>query len=93
MLVVVWILVCDIKLFLLDEFYEGFVFVIVQEIECILEGVKDFGMIIIIVEQNVIVVFYFVDCVVIFDMGEVVFDGIVQEVFDNVEFCQEYLVI
>lgn len=41
MLVIVCVLVWDIKVLLLDEFYEGLVFVIVDEIEKILCIIKE----------------------------------------------------
>lgn len=93
MLAVARILARDIKLLLLDEPYEGLAPVIVQEIERILEGVKDLGMTTIIVEQNAIAALHLADRAVILDMGEVVFDGTAQEVLDNAELRQEYLAI
>lgn len=93
MLAVARILARDIKLLLLDEPYEGLAPVIVQEIERILEGVKDLGITTIIVEQNAIAALHLADRAVILDMGEVVFDGSAQEVLDNSELRQEYLAI
>lgn len=93
MLAVARILARDIKLLLLDEPYEGLAPVIVQEIERILEGVKDLGMTTIIVEQNAIAALHLADRAVILDMGEVVFDGTAQEVLENAELRQEYLAI
>ncbi len=93
MLAIARILARDIKLFLLDEPYEGLAPVIVQEIERILEGVKELGITTIIVEQNAIAALHLADRAVILDMGEVVFDGTAQEVLDNAELRQEYLAI
>ncbi|WP_299813845.1 ABC transporter ATP-binding protein [uncultured Roseibium sp.] len=93
MLALARILARDIKLLLLDEPYEGLAPVIVQEIERILEGVKDLGITTIIVEQNAIAALHLADRAVILDMGEVVFDGAAQEVLDNAELRQEYLAI
>ncbi len=93
MLAVARILARDIKLLLLDEPYEGLAPVIVQEIERILEGVKDLGITTVIVEQNAIAALHLADRAVILDMGEVVFDGTAQEVLDNAELRQEYLAI
>jgi len=93
MLAVARILARDIKLLLLDEPYEGLAPVIVQEIERILEGVKDLGITTVIVEQNAIAALHLADRAVILDMGEVVFDGSAQEVLDNAELRQEYLAI
>jgi branched-chain amino acid transport system ATP-binding protein len=67
--------------------------VIVQEIERILEGVKDLGITTIIVEQNAIAALHLADRAVILDMGEVVFDGSAQDVLDNPQLRQEYLAI
>ncbi|NVK34562.1 MAG: ABC transporter ATP-binding protein [Rhodobacteraceae bacterium] len=93
MLAVARILARDIKLLLLDEPYEGLAPVIVQEIERILVGVKELGITTIIVEQNAIAALNLADRAVILDMGEVVFDGLAQEVLDNAELRQEYLAI
>jgi len=93
MLAVARVLARDIKLLLLDEPYEGLAPVIVQEIERILEGVKDLGITTVIVEQNAIAALHLADRAVILDMGEVVFDGTAQEVLDNADLRQEYLAI
>ncbi|EAV44867.1 ABC transporter ATP-binding protein [Roseibium aggregatum] len=93
MLAVARILARDIKLLLLDEPYEGLAPVIVQEIERILEGVKELGITTIIVEQNAIAALHLADRAVILDMGEVVFDGAAQDVLDNAQLRQEYLAI
>lgn len=83
----------DIKLLLLDEPYEGLAPVIVQEIERILEEIKQLGITTVIVEQNAIAALHLADRAVILDMGEVVFDGTSQEVIDNTELRQQYLAI
>lgn len=93
MLAVARVLARDIKLLLLDEPYEGLAPVIVQEIERILEGVKELGITTVIVEQNAIAALHLADRAVILDTGEVVFDGTAQEVLDNAELRQEYLAI
>ncbi len=83
----------DIKLLLLDEPYEGLAPVIVQEIEKTLEKIKSLGITTIIVEQNAIAALHLADRAVILDMGQVVFDGVSQEVLDNTELRQQYLAI
>ncbi|HOP15711.1 MAG: ABC transporter ATP-binding protein [Chromatiaceae bacterium] len=93
MLAVARALARDVKLLLLDEPYEGLAPVIVQEIERILEGIRELGMTTIIVEQNAIAALNLADRAVILDMGEVVFDGTAQEVLDNSELREEYLAI
>ncbi len=93
MLAVARALARDVKLLLLDEPYEGLAPVIVQEIERILEGIRELGITTIIVEQNAIAALNLADRAVILDMGQVVFDGTAQEVLDNHELREEYLAI
>lgn len=93
MLAVARALARDVKLLLLDEPYEGLAPVIVQEIERILESIRELGMTTIIVEQNAIAALNLSDRAVILDMGQVVFDGSAQEVLDNHELREEYLAI
>lgn len=93
MLAVARALARDVKLLLLDEPYEGLAPVIVQEIERILESIRELGITTIIVEQNAIAALSLADRAVILDMGQVVFDGLAQEVLDNHELREEYLAI
>ncbi len=93
MLAVARALARDVKLLLLDEPYEGLAPVIVQEIERILESIRELGITTIIVEQNAIAALNLADRAVILDMGNVVFDGTAQEVLDNHELREEYLAI
>jgi branched-chain amino acid transport system ATP-binding protein len=93
MLAIARALAQDIKLLLLDEPYEGLAPVIVQEIERILEEIKQLGMTTVIVEQNAIAALHLADRAVMLDMGQVVFDGTAQEVIDNEELRQQYLAI
>ena len=93
MLAIARALAQDIKLLLLDEPYEGLAPVIVQELERILEEIKNLGMTTIIVEQNAVAALHLADRAVILDMGQVVFDGAAQEVIDNEELRQQYLAI
>ncbi|GHB23836.1 ABC transporter ATP-binding protein [Pseudovibrio japonicus] len=93
MLAVARALARDVKLLLLDEPYEGLAPVIVQEIERILENVKELGITTIIVEQNAVAALHLADRAVILDMGEVVFDGTAQDVLDNEDLRQAYLAI
>lgn len=83
----------DVKLLLLDEPYEGLAPVIVHEIEKTLRHIKSLGMTTIIVEQNAIAALQLADRAIILDMGQVVFDGLAQEVLENAELRQEYLAI
>ncbi len=93
MLAVARALARDIKLLLLDEPYEGLAPIIVQEIEKIVESIKELGITTIIVEQNAVAALTLADRSVILDMGEVVFDGDAQEVLENAELRQQYLAI
>jgi branched-chain amino acid transport system ATP-binding protein len=78
---------------LLDEPYEGLAPVIVQEIERILQEVKEAGITTIIVEQNAIAALKLADSAIILDTGEIVFRGTAQEVLDNEELRHEYLAL
>jgi len=93
MLAVARILARDIKLLLLDEPYEGLAPVIVREIERIVDSIKTLGITTIIVEQNAVAALRLADRAIILDMGQVVFDGLAQEVLDNAEMRQQYLAI
>ncbi len=93
MLAVARALARDVKLLLLDEPYEGLAPVIVQEIERILEGVRELGITAVIVEQNVVAALHIADRVIILDMGEIVYRGSAKEVLDNKEIREHYLAI
>lgn len=93
MLAVARALARDIKLLLLDEPYEGLAPVIVQEIERIVDSIKKLGITTIIVEQNAIAALRLADRAIILDMGQIVFDGLAQEVLDNEELRQQYLAL
>lgn len=93
MLAVARALARDIKLLLLDEPYEGLAPVIVQEIERIVDGIKKLGITTIIVEQNAVAALRLADRAIILDMGQVVFNGLAQEVLDNAELRQQYLAL
>ena len=93
MLAVARALAREVKLLLLDEPYEGLAPVIVQEIERILEEIKQLGITTILVEQNAIAALHLADRAIILEMGEVVFDGTAQEIIDNKELRLQYLAI
>ena len=93
MLAVARALARNIKLLLLDEPYEGLAPVIVREIEKIVDSIKVLGITTIIVEQNAVAALRLADRAIILDMGQVVFDGLAQEVLDNAELRQQYLAI
>ena len=93
MLAVARALARDVKLLLLDEPYEGLAPVIVQEIERILESIRELGITTVIVEQNAVAALQLSDRAVILDTGTVVFNGTAQEVLDNEDLRHEYLAI
>jgi branched-chain amino acid transport system ATP-binding protein len=93
MLAVARALARNLKLFLLDEPYEGLAPQIVREIEGILKEIKEIGLTTIIVEQNAIAALHLADRAIILDMGEVVYDGTAREVLDNAELRHQYLAI
>ena len=93
MLAVARSLARDVKLFLLDEPYEGLAPQIVREIESIIAEVKKIGITTIIVEQNALAALETADSAIILDMGQVVYQGTAQEVLDNKELRDEYLAI
>ena len=93
MLAVARALARDLKLFLLDEPYEGLAPQIVREIEGILQQVKTLGLTTIIVEQNAIAALHLADRAIILDMGQVAFDGTAQEVLDDKALRDNYLAI
>ena len=93
MLAVARALARDLKLFLLDEPYEGLAPQIVREIEGILREVKRLGLTTIIVEQNAIAALELADRAIILDMGEVVFDGLAKDVLDDKDLRHQYLAI
>ena len=93
MLAIGMALVVRPKLLLLDEPYEGLAPVIVHEIESIVDNIKKQGITTIIVEQNAVAALRLADRAIILDMGQVVFDGLAQEVLDNEELRMEYLAI
>ncbi|MCV6823936.1 MULTISPECIES: ABC transporter ATP-binding protein [Halocynthiibacter] len=93
MLAIARALARDIKVLLLDEPYEGLAPVIVDEIEKTLNIIKAQGITTVIVEQNAIRALELADRAVILDTGQVVFDGLAEEVLANEELRAEYLAI
>ena len=93
MLAVARALARDIKLLLLDEPYEGLAPIIVQEIERILQNIKELGITTILVEQNAVAALRLADKAIILDTGEIAFRGTAQEMLDNEDLRNEYLAI
>ncbi len=93
MLAVARALARDIKLLLLDEPYEGLAPVIVQEIERILEGIKELGITTILVEQNAVAALHLADRAIIMDTGQLVFDGTAKDVLDDADLRKQYLAL
>jgi branched-chain amino acid transport system ATP-binding protein len=93
MLAVARALARDIKILFLDEPYEGLAPVIVQEIEKIVQQIREIGITTIIVEQNAVAALRLSDHAVIMDTGTVVFSGTAKEVLENSQLRHEYLAI
>lgn len=93
MLAVARALARNVKLLLLDEPYEGLAPVIVQEIERIVQDIKQRGITTIIVEQNAVAALRLSDRAVILDSGELVFTGGAAELLENAELRERYLAI
>jgi branched-chain amino acid transport system ATP-binding protein len=93
MLAVARALAREIKVLFLDEPYEGLAPVIVQEIEKIVQQIRELGITTVIVEQNAVAALRLSDRAVIMDTGTVVFSGTAREVLDNTELRHEYLAI
>ena len=93
MLAVARALAREVKLLLLDEPYEGLAPVIVQEIERIVQNIKERGITTIIVEQNAVAALRLADRAVILDAGELVFTGSAGELLDDADLRNRYLAI
>lgn len=93
MLAVARALAREIKLLLLDEPYEGLAPVIVQEIERILQSIKEIGITTILVEQNAVAALKLADKALILDTGQIVYRGTAQEVLDDEQLRHDYLAI
>jgi len=93
MLAIARALVRDIKVLLLDEPYEGLAPVIVDEIEKTLNVIKDQGITTVIVEQNALRALALADRAVILDAGQVVFDGLAEDLLNDKDLTNEYLAI
>src|SRR5690606_26103627 len=93
MLAVARALAREVKLLLLDEPYEGLAPVIVQEIERIVQSIKELGITTIIVEQNAVAALRLADRAVILDTGELVFSGDARTLLDDEDLRNEYLAI
>jgi branched-chain amino acid transport system ATP-binding protein len=93
MLAVARALAREVKMLLLDEPYEGLAPVIVQEIERIVQSIKERGITTIIVEQNAVAALRLSDRAVIMDTGQIVFTGTAKELLENTQLRNEYLAI
>src|SRR5699024_8111865 len=93
MLAIARALARDLSLLLLDEPYEGLAPKIVAEIEQALVTLKEEGLTIILVEQNVIGALKIADRAAIIDDGRVVFEGSPDEVLNNEQLRRDYLAL
>ena len=77
----------------MDEPYEGFAPVIVEEIEKTLHSIRSEDITPIIVTQNAVAALKLADKSVILDIGEIFFQGTAQEVPENEQLRPDCLVI
>ena len=82
-----------VELLLMDEPYEGFAPVIVEEIEKTLHSIRSEDITTIIVTQNAVAALKLADKSVILDTGEIFIQGTAQEVPENEQLRPDYLVI
>lgn len=79
MLVIGWVLMGKLWLLLFDELLMGLVLLIVWQIFGIVCEINVFGVIVLLVEQNVVQVLVLANCGYVLEIGEIVFFGIGQE--------------
>lgn len=91
MLVIARALLSDTKLLMLDEPTEGLAPKIVNDVIRIISEIKDRGITVLLVEQNVNAAVSVADRHYIIDKGEVVYEGSNQDMKENTELQEEYL--
>lgn len=91
MLAIARALVKHTELLLLDEPTEGLAPLIVEEVRGLIERIKDLGIPILLVEQNLEVAVDISDRCYIIDKGEIVFDDDVEALIGNETLQREYL--
>jgi branched-chain amino acid transport system ATP-binding protein len=91
MLAIARALVQDTRVLLLDEPTEGLAPLIVREVEAVIREIKDAGMTILLVEQNLYSALSVADRCYILDQGEIVYEGTPENLRTNEEILRRYL--
>jgi len=91
MLAIARALVQDMRVLLLDEPTEGLAPLIVREVEAVIREIKDAGMTILLVEQNLYSALGVADRCYILDQGEIVYEGTPENLRTNEEVLRRYL--
>ncbi len=78
-------------LMMLDEPYEGLAPQIIEGVEAAIEGIRDDGITVLLVEQNAVAAMNIADRCYVIDQGEIVFQGTADELQDDEETRQRYL--
>ena len=91
MLAIARALVQDARLILLDEPTEGLAPLIVREVENIVREIKQSGITVLLVEQNLYSALALADRCYVIDQGQIRFEGTPDEVRGNEEILKRYL--
>jgi branched-chain amino acid transport system ATP-binding protein len=91
MLAIARALVQDTRVLLLDEPTEGLAPLIVREVEAVIREIKDAGMTILLVQQNLYSALSVADRCYILDQGEIVYEGTPENLRTNEEILRRYL--
>ncbi|MBV8423656.1 MAG: ABC transporter ATP-binding protein [Candidatus Eremiobacteraeota bacterium] len=91
MLAIARALVQDARLILLDEPTEGLAPLIVREVENIVREIKESGITVLLVEQNLYSALALADRCYVIDQGQIRFEGTPDEVRGNEEILKRYL--
>jgi len=91
MLAIARALVQDTRVLLLDEPTEGLAPLIVREVEAVIREIKDAGMTILLVEQNLYSALSVADRAYILDQGEIVYEGTPENLRTNEHVLRRYL--
>jgi len=91
MLAIARALVQDTRVLLLDEPTEGLAPLIVREVEAVIREIKNAGMTILLVEQNLYSALGLADRCYILDQGEIVYEGTPENLRTNEDVLRRYL--
>jgi len=91
MLAIARALVQDTRVLLLDEPTEGLAPLIVREVETVIREIKNAGMTILLVEQNLFSALAVADRCYVLDQGTIVYEGTADELRSNEEVMRRYL--